>query len=268
MKGFLLINVFSLILYNLVSAQNTDSALLKVFYEFNFATDSLSPSNKKKDVLVLEIGKYSSKCYSYKKFQTDSAMISDLERSKALGNISIDARKYDMGGMSQQFYKNYSKNTITVTDRILRTTYLYIDSLNLFQWQIMTDTTTILNYSCQKATCTFRGRNYIAWFTPQIPLNEGPLKFGELPGLILRLKDSKDNFEFNCISLENLRKKEPIDFSVQKSLKITRQKYMDVIKIMNDDPVGFAQSQGAPIFMVNGQPPHIPKRTFNPIELE
>lgn len=33
----------------------------------------------------------------------------------------------------------------------------------------------------QKATCDFAGRKWIAWFTTEIPIQDGPYKFYGLP---------------------------------------------------------------------------------------
>ena len=72
------------------------------------------------------------------------------------------------------------------------------------EWAISSDTASFLDYHCQKATLKFRGRNYEAWFTPQIPVNDGPWKFFGLPGLILKVKDTENQFDLECIGLENL----------------------------------------------------------------
>jgi len=67
------------------------------------------------------------------------------------------------------------------------------DSLFTMKWQLKTDTLTILNKKCFSAETSFRGRNYIAFYTIDIPISDGPWKFGGLPGLILDLK-STDGF--------------------------------------------------------------------------
>ena len=53
----------------------------------------------------------------------------------------------------------------------------------------------ILGYLCQKATGSFRGRNYSAWFTIEISNNSFPWKLKGLPGTILSFEDSKGFFK-------------------------------------------------------------------------
>ncbi len=49
----------------------------------------------------------------------------------------------------------------------------------------------VQNYTLQKATTGFGGRNWTAWFCKDIPFNEGPFKFRGLPGLIFEIQDDK-----------------------------------------------------------------------------
>jgi len=80
--------------------------------------------------------------------------------------------------------------------------FLVEEAIPPMEWEIFSDTTmTILNYLCFKATTTFRGRNYIAWFTMDIPINEGPWKIYGLPGLILRLEDEDGLFVHEAVGL-------------------------------------------------------------------
>ena len=42
----------------------------------------------------------------------------------------------------------------------------------------------------QKATTSYGGRDWIAWFTAEIPFQDGPYKFYGLPGLIVKMEDT------------------------------------------------------------------------------
>jgi hypothetical protein len=56
---------------------------------------------------------------------------------------------------------------------------------------------------CEKATGHYRGRDYEAWYAPDIPIPSGPYKFGGLPGLILEMRstDGKVQFVFDRVEL-------------------------------------------------------------------
>lgn len=68
------------------------------------------------------------------------------------------------------------------------------EDLDLFNWQILGDTKTILNYKCKKAVSSFRGRLYEAYFTEELKSNGGPWKFHGLPGTILSVRSVDDYF--------------------------------------------------------------------------
>jgi GLPGLI family protein len=68
------------------------------------------------------------------------------------------------------------------------------DSMNLIHWKIDRSVSIkIMGYDCYKATGNFRGRNYTSYYTPKIPISDGPFKFSGLPGLILKIS-SDDNY--------------------------------------------------------------------------
>lgn len=81
--------------------------------------------------------------------------------------------------------------------------WLYTESYPSMSWSLSTDTATICDYLCQKATCRWRGRNYVAWFSPQLPIKLGPWKFGGLPGLILKIYDTKHLYTWQAVAIEN-----------------------------------------------------------------
>ena len=89
-----------------------------------------------------------------------------------------------------------------LSDFISSKYYLIEDTLENFKWKITVEQKQILNYSCIKATTSFRGRNYEAWFTKELKINNGPWKFCGLPGLILSAKDYKGMYSFDASSVE------------------------------------------------------------------
>ena len=112
------------------------------------------------------------------------------------------------------------------------------------------DPTKILGYTCQKALGEFRGRKYIAWFTSDIPLSDGPWKFCGLPGLILAVQDTEAYFVFTCIGVDN--KSTPIRFWTYPHIKSTREKLRATILRMHKQPILFCeQSLGINIYIGN-----------------
>jgi len=63
-------------------------------------------------------------------------------------------------------------------------------------WLILEEKKKIGNYNCQKAEVNYGDRKWTAWFTNEIPLQEGPYVFRGLPGLIVKIFDEKFNYDF------------------------------------------------------------------------
>lgn len=70
------------------------------------------------------------------------------------------------------------------------------------EWTLEEDTASFLGHPCQKAICRWRGRDYVAWFAPDIPICRGPWKFGGLPGLIMKIHDVDSLYVFEAVAIE------------------------------------------------------------------
>ena len=75
------------------------------------------------------------------------------------------------------------------------------DSLHPFSWDISNDTLHEGGVVLQKASTRFRGRLYTAWFNPEVPIPNGPWKFGGLPGLIYRVSDEHRFFVYRLTGI-------------------------------------------------------------------
>lgn len=250
------------ILFFIIAAVNTlysqeklDSTYLMCQYKYTYMNDTLQQT-RRDDLFILEIGPKISKFYSYYTFQYDSLMSTpDGEQKKReIFNQSLsdfhkhrDRRKF-LNGFSRKrsttcIYKNYPENGMTVTDFLGGDYVVYEDVLNDQDWQITDSIKTVLDYNCQQAVCRFRGREWIAWFTTDIPVVNGPWKLGGLPGLILEAYDQGNQYYFNIIGLERKNNK-PILFGESffkkiKYIKTNRKDFLKACKRKIDNASGF-----------------------------
>jgi len=119
--------------------------------------------------------------------------------------------RVDNKNKTLQFFDKLSGHIILVTD-----TY------NSFKWDVTNDTKVIAGYKCNKATTSFRGREWIAWFTPEIPVSFGPWKLHGLPGLILECYDVTQRYR---ISAEGIKTETSALFSKDfKTLMVSKNK--------------------------------------------
>jgi len=194
-----------------------DRAHMKCLYRYVYTFDTLK-NELRDDLLILQIGKEVSKCYSYYTFQSDS-----LQRTPDGAKVwsELFRRATEKDGiygdfphvrMSTYVYKNYPTGQMTITDRISSQGYRYADSLHAQTWIMGDSTRQVLGYTCQQATADFRGRHWTAWFATDIPVSDGPWKLGGLPGLILEVYDEGQQHVFTAVGLERV-KDEPIIFN-------------------------------------------------------
>lgn len=73
--------------------------------------------------------------------------------------------------------------------------YTFKEKLN-HNWKLISQDTVISGFDCKKATLNYAGRDWIAWYNPDIPITVGPYKFHGLPGLIMSISDSENVFSF------------------------------------------------------------------------
>lgn len=69
-------------------------------------------------------------------------------------------------------------------------------------WTVGDSTKTILGYECVMAEMNYHGRHWTAWFTPDLPLQDGPWKLCGLPGLILAADADNGRYKFEATGIE------------------------------------------------------------------
>jgi GLPGLI family protein len=144
----------------------------------------------------------------------DSALVSK-SRIKAEMDSKLPGDRMSSKPSGSILYKNYSGPDIKTQQIFNGENFIIEDTLPVINWKISGDTKEIATYQCRKATGTFRGRNYEAWFTPAIPVPAGPWKLNGLPGLILEAADSENEIIFRLQSVTIPNPDEDISISNQ-----------------------------------------------------
>ena len=79
----------------------------------------------------------------------------------------------------------------------------YDEPFSEIDWVIAEDSAkTILDYQCIMATADYHGRKWTVWFTPEIPIQDGPWKFCGLPGLIMEASELSGQHSFTITGIE------------------------------------------------------------------
>lgn len=168
-----------------------------------------------------------------------------------------------MGG-GGKLYKNVKDKTYTLDKEMFGKEFLIKDTLTNIKWKMEAETKQIGNYLCYKATAVqpasktdfrnFRRKNaeanaaktaekekstnimdqvelpkeitITAWYTPQIPISQGPENYWGLPGLILEINNGKTTVLCTKVVLNSKDKKE-IKPSTNGTV-VTQKEYDDI----------------------------------------
>lgn len=187
------------------------------------------------DTTILRIGKNISQYYACSAFRIDSLLCSpggsDILQKQMMD--AIKTKKPIPGPRITNEYHYKNRKTDTITTYVERQSPLIFDEAYEKQAWIQTGhTKNILGYSCHSASCRFRGRDYVAWYTTEIDLPEGPWKFGGLPGLIVEVYDTKHHYHFTLIGIKK-GDLSPIYFyrtSTKEPEKTTREAYLKIMR--------------------------------------
>lgn len=186
-----------------------DTGYIRIWYALN--ADSLNNLKTYIDLQCLEIGSRISKYYSHWVFTSDSLRTIWTQQNP---QAESGPRRLGEGGKKPYFwseyqYSDYFKEANALTEyarmpfAMKKHDCFYTEPYPLQEWEILPDTLTVKGFLCQKATCRFRGRDFEAWFAADIPISDGPWKFGGLPGLILKVYDTRLLYTFECVKIEN-----------------------------------------------------------------
>lgn len=138
-------------------------------------------------------------------------------------------------------YINPSQNIQLEETEIFGKRFLIEDEIDAFNWKITNETKKIGDYTVVKAeyeniteqtaltlndseqsTTTVMDTTIVtAWYTPDIPVSQGPANTYGLPGLILELKDG--NFSFLCTKIELNPENAVVIEKPSKGKRVTRE---------------------------------------------
>jgi len=155
-------------------------------------------------------------------------------------------------------YKNVKEKIQISEEDIFGKDFLIVDSLEVWNWKLENETKKIGNYTCYKATALIpvseeakkeyeenkkntgdgktqfitalepKDHNITVWYTPEIPVSQGPDRYWGLPGLILEANDGQTIFLCSKITL-NPKEKTEIKRPI-KGKKVNQKEYDKIFK--------------------------------------
>ncbi|MCA4777812.1 GLPGLI family protein [Empedobacter stercoris] len=210
----------------------------RFIYEYSFKIDSLNKENITKEIMNLDILKDGSNFYSNEKFTYDSLINAEFKKNEAIKSTNVDLSKIKNNSkVSFSVSKNYPKCETILHTSINGDKYAIPENEKI-NWIILPENSEIEGYKVQKAKTNIFGKNWIAWFTNDIQIQDGPYKFKGLPGLILKISDETDNHIFNFVGSKKLNfiPSKNDNSNEEKELIITGKKFNELWKEYIKDP--------------------------------
>ncbi|MGF7081585.1 GLPGLI family protein [Mucilaginibacter sp. UYCu711] len=188
-------------------AQKSDTAKLIVHYKFSHLRDTTQKDKPYTENMVLFLGQTASAYKSYdRKLQQEmmqQQVAQQMADQKGSGRLNINVQSRTPT-TSTEYFQFAAEGKFIRKERLI-TPYLIEEPMPVINWKISTDTMTIGSMHCQKATGHFKGRDYTAWFTTEVPFHAGPWKLSGLPGLIVEAYDTNKEVVFKFDNMEEAK---------------------------------------------------------------
>lgn len=252
-----------------------DDFIYKVTYKLEYAPDSTDTSHKLGETMFLYLGQEISRFSSAGVAVEDSILINRHNARKSKSNAAALLSQIPKTKFHYTIYKNIPENKISYVDKIVKDKFRYVESKTLFDWTIREERKQIAGYTAQKAETSYEGRNYVAWFTQEIAISDGPYKFNGLPGLILQISDTRDHYSFAVKQIKKIEDPVTLAFDPKDYIDSTKEKVEQLRIDYDRNPFAAFERVGAVIEVQPGERERMLqerreqlKKENNPIELK
>lgn len=222
-------------------------------YEYKFNPDVNKKDSIVTELMALDINGGFSDYQSLAKIKRDSMIKSSMKNMASgmplnFSNIPHTAIKYEV-------IKENNGEKVYLIEQIAKDTYKVLENEKI-QWKILPEKQKFGSYNGQKATTNWGGRNWVAWFSTDIPFQDGPYKFFGLPGLIIKIEDEAKMHNITLVGNQNIpiKNEESIGSIIgRKPIIVTEEQYRKVWKDFMQNPAQSINGSSGSIMSVNSQ---------------
>lgn len=256
--------LLSLVLLTAFFVGNAQETANRFFYELTFKPKKEAETTEKV-MTVLDITKDKSIYRDYTILAQDSILKVQVEAMQKSGVFKDLSKSITQPKFAFKVRKAYPSMKYTYSETISSgftpIEIAYSDDAKI-AWKIDPSAKqTIGAYKAQKATADFGGRQWTAWFTNDIPFQDGPYKFSGLPGLIVKIEDSGKNYSWELKGnkkIENYNEVpyiETISFGgAPKLTEVSKEKFEKTYNDYKKDPFATARPMLKPEMLSQKMP--------------
>ncbi|WP_160138726.1 GLPGLI family protein [Chryseobacterium sp. c4a] len=246
----------------------SDSLRGEFSYLLQYKPNNLNPDYIIKELYSLQIADKRSFFSSENKLKFDSAFSAEYnKKSNVIDLSSIPTSRSNFliiqTNENSQFYESIGM------------TLLYYNNPIIHNWKLINETKIINSINCKKAEVNYKGRDWIAWYSTEIPFPYGPYKFSGLPGLIVKITDKTGDYDYELVKAVSSSKLRGKTITINKAryqgAKLVTQKELSEARTnFRANAKRELESMGT-VFSQDHTRPKISeaeKKGHNPIELE
>lgn len=133
---------------------------------------------------------------------------------------------------TELIYKGLGSDSLSFADELPKDGIItYSKPRPQFDWveelTMSIETEQILGYNCRKASTVIDGQTWTAWYCEDLPFDNGPAGFSDLPGLILRLSNSA-GIEYQAIGFKQTQVSPELVSLPSKAKALKERDYQDL----------------------------------------
>lgn len=240
-----ILSILFIAIFAITSAQDKESSN-RFFYELTFKPKKDS-AKLDKVIAILDITDKNRSVYQdYTVISQDSIMKVEIEAMQKAGTFKDLSKSLKTPKFSARIHKLYPSMKVEYVDKVANgmtpVNIAYTEEPK-FNWKILNEKQKIGEYNTQKATTEYGGRTWTAWFSSDIPFQDGPYKFSGLPGLIVKIEDAEKNYSW--VLQGNKKIKEYSEFAYIENMmratggkpkELTREKFDKTFNDFKKDP--------------------------------
>ena len=256
---FTIITTLTLFFGTTINAQNfTGKAIYRTSKKstLKFGKDQDGVTDKMQEELKKHLQKMNQKTFILefdRKTSTYKEEVSLASPKSKIGGVGVFVSSLGGSGSTSIYYKDIREKRFVNQTEIQGKRFLVKDKLSEINWELSSETKNIGTYTCYKATYskevdkveisikdgeTVKDKSKetivtTAWYTPQVPVSNGPGNYQGLPGLILEINDGKKTIVCAEIILNSSQKskiEEP-----KKGKVVSQKKYIKIQKQKKDE---------------------------------
>jgi len=157
-----------------------------------------TPNYTHEELFSLQVTKDQAFFISEKSLKFDSIFQSEFQKAIRGGTTGINFRGKSFPKSKFKYAIIQSNKNIQFFENVGMTLLSYTEPM-IYNWKLINESKIINSFNCKKAELSYKGRNWTAWYSTEIPLSYGPYKFSGLPGLIIKISDQSGDYDFELV---------------------------------------------------------------------